>query len=136
MNNRSEQAQLRSKLFINYSERNGAVVLPGRWGGDFNNDQLAIYQTEGGVVLLLGLKTTSAQESEISLDTNSLGSYVQFSAPWLRSLILCLRQDEMFHDFADMIEKSWIGKTLIGSLLVLDTDTEVMSLLRIDIGLE
>ncbi|WP_311970806.1 hypothetical protein [Pseudomonas baltica] len=73
MNKLNEQAQLRSRLFASLVAKQGANVMPGRYGGGYNNDQLAYQENDGVVTLLLGLKLTG-DDVGIQLDTESLGA--------------------------------------------------------------
>lgn len=69
MNNQSEQAIIRSRLFESLMQRHGAVLIPGRYGGDYNNDQLGFAEVDGEVTLFLGLKILD-DEGGLQLDNS------------------------------------------------------------------
>jgi hypothetical protein len=47
MNNQSEQAKIRSRLFEPLLQRYGAIQIPGRYVGDFDNYQLGFAVEKG-----------------------------------------------------------------------------------------
>jgi len=53
MNSQSEQAIVRSQLFESLVKKYGGVLIPGRYGGDFNNDQLGFAEAAENVTLFL-----------------------------------------------------------------------------------
>lgn len=72
MNDLSKDAQVRSQLFESFVGRYNATLVPGQYGGDYNNDQLAMSESDGKVTLFLGLKLFDSQGG-LQLDPASLG---------------------------------------------------------------
>lgn len=90
--NQCEQAKVRSELFESIASRSGFELIPGRYGGDFNNDQLAIKLDEGAAQIMLGLKTLD-EDGGVQLDCYSLGNYMQLEDEWLDVAIYSLNKN-------------------------------------------
>ncbi|GHD57869.1 hypothetical protein [Jeongeupia chitinilytica] len=133
MNNQHEQAGLRQKLFRNTAERQGATVLPGCWGGDYNADQLALYQNESSLVLLLGLKVTDDREGTINLDTQSLGPYMQLSLAWINAMSQCLRQSPDLVAYSEKIDEALARGALIAAVMVLAMGSQQVDIIRVGV---
>ncbi len=54
MNEYSTDARRRSDIFVTVAEQQGLEVLPGRFGGEYNNDMLAAGEKNGQFLLMLG----------------------------------------------------------------------------------
>lgn len=132
MNNRSEQAALRSKLFASLVGKQGAVVLPGRYGGDYNNDHLAYVENGDTLTLILGLKVLE-EEGGVHLDNASLGPHTQYTKPWFMALIGSLAQDPETKSIAVRIEKSLRDDMLVGAIICLDQATQQVSMFKVEI---
>lgn len=61
LNEFSDDAKDRSALFESLARKEGFIVLPGRYGGEYNNDMLAIRQSDDQTILMLGLKVTAPE---------------------------------------------------------------------------
>ncbi len=131
--NLSESAKQRSQLFTSLVEKDGLGVLPGRYGGDYNNDMLAMSNgNHGAPILVLGLKVTGA-DGGVQLDMSSMGPLRQLSKEWLKTVTFGLRQsDTAAGAFADSIERAMAANTLVTGLLILDRVTQKVNMLRVE----
>lgn len=116
MNNASNEAKQRTKLFESLMAKQGALILPGRFGGDYNNDQIAIIRRGAAIDILLGLKILE-KDGSLQFDMLSLGAFMQLSRVWLNALIACLKLDANTKVVADEIEAALKdGKLLVGAV--------------------
>ncbi|MCU1741155.1 MULTISPECIES: hypothetical protein [unclassified Pseudomonas] len=130
MNHLSEKAKERTQLFESLVLRQGAALIPGRYGGDYNNDQLAIFESDSNVTLLLGLKFLDAQGG-LQLDTASLGPHTQYSKPWLNTLVMSLNCLQETAQLARKIDNAIDKGTLVACVVCLDVETQEVKMLRI-----
>lgn len=130
MDNQSDQAKIRSSLFESITLRDGCELIPGRYGGDYNNDQLAIRKNGDSVILLLGLKLFD-KSGETYLDKSSLGPFMQLSAPWLDALVQCLKIDSATTKFAEIIEHARREGQLVTGIACLNKETNDVQIIRI-----
>ena len=119
MNFFSSEARLRSELFESIALRHGFSLIEGRFGGDFNNDQLAFKEQGSRVILLLGLKRTSST-GDLQMDQMSMGPFLQFSSKWMLAVIQSLKLSENQYQKAIVLEKARAAKTLDFVLLLHD----------------
>lgn len=132
MNTNSPEARQRSELFESISKRHGFIILNGRWGGEFNNDQLALQEQDGKTILLLGLKVTSPS-GDLQLDQMSLGPFVQLSPLWISAVIQCLKLDKEQADISSKIERAQKSNTLLPTLLIYDKSSNDVKFLRVKV---
>ncbi|WPN20786.1 hypothetical protein [Pseudomonas marginalis] len=132
MNNLSKDAQVRSQLFESLVGRYNATLIPGRYGGDYNNDQLAISEADGNVTLFLGLKLLDS-EGALQLDAASLGPHLQYSKPWFSALIASLKCSPDTVQFSVKIESVLAKILLVACVICMDPVTQDIKLLRIAI---
>jgi hypothetical protein len=130
MNNLSKDAQVRSQLFESLVGRYNATLIPGRYGGDYNNDQLAISEADGNVTLFLGLKLLDSQGA-LQLDAASLGPHLQYSKPWFSALVASLKVSLNTVEFSIKIESALSQKLLVACVVCMDPVTQDIKLLRI-----
>ena len=129
MNVFSKEAVNRSKLFESLiSKEKGFTLIDGRFGGEFNIDQLSIRSENGTTQLLLGLKVTD-EAGNLQLDPQSMGPYQQFSRNWLLTVIHALKLDPAQASHGEAIERALADGTLIlGVLMVTKPDARVRML--------
>lgn len=130
MNIFSQEAQERSKLFESIAEKYEFKPMNGRFGGEYNNDQLAFNENNGKISLLLGLKVTDAS-GNLQLDTMSMGPFQQLSLNWLLAVIECLKLDNLQAGQAKKIESALKSKRLDIYVLVLDRTNGESKIIRI-----
>lgn len=130
MNSQSEQAIVRSKLFEWLVNKYGGVLIPGRYGGDFNNDQLGFAEAAENVTLFLGLKILDG-EGGLQLDSASLGPHVQYSAPWLKALVQCLKLNAETTQYSVKIEAAMSRGDLIAAVICMDSNSKEMKVFRV-----
>ncbi|WP_342308090.1 hypothetical protein WLF14_21550 [Pseudomonas fluorescens] len=130
MNNLSKDAQVRSQLFESLVGRYNATLIPGRYGGDYNNDQLAISEADGNVTLFLGLKLLDSQGA-LQLDAASLGPHLQYSKPWFSALVASLKVSLDTVKFSINIESALSQTLLVACVVCMDPVTQDIKLLRI-----
>src|ERR1700733_11732305 len=118
MNVFSQEAGNRSKLFESLVSKEGFTLIGGRFGGEFNNDQLSIRIESGRTQLLLGLKVTD-EAGNLQLDTQSMGPYQQFSRNWLLTVIHALKLDPAQSSHGQAIERALADGTLVLGVLLL-----------------
>jgi len=109
-----------------------ALVLPGRYGGDYNNDQLAIVEGDGKVTLMLGLKLLE-DNGGLQLDNASLGPHTQYSNSWIRALVGCLSCNPETENVSVKINQALEAGALDAVVLILNQDSHQVSLLKINI---
>ena len=130
MNVQSTAAKERSKIFEQVATEQGFTVIRGRFGGEFNNDQLAIRSQANYTHLLLGLQVTDAS-GEVQLDTLSMGPHRQFTRKWIRAVCYALRLDPTQSAHATAIEGALADGTLVPAALVLTRPDANIGILRI-----
>jgi hypothetical protein len=130
VDNRSEQAKSRAQLFESVVKRYEAVVLPGRYGGDYNNDQLAYSEANGKVTLFLGLKLLDSTGG-LQLDAASLGPHMQYSESWLLALVRCLEVSSETIEYSIKIKEAMDSRTLVACVACMDTKSQEVKFLRI-----
>jgi hypothetical protein len=114
----TEQARLRSALFESVVTRNGFRMLPGRYGGDFQSDQLALQIANGKTTLVLGLLTTSPG-GDLQLDRSSMGGHMQFSREWIIGVARALEEEHADPADAETIRNAFReGKLYLGALII------------------
>lgn len=125
MNDFSDEARTRSELFMSLAKKEGLAVFPGRYGGEFNNDMLAVRQIDGQTILALGLKVTD-HNGDLQLDTMSMGPHHQFSSEWLDAVIYSLNLSDTGRHYAHMLASAKEAGTLTTGVVLLDrTDQQV-----------
>ncbi|MCQ2993174.1 hypothetical protein NLO88_06915 [Pseudomonas syringae] len=132
MNNLSKDAQVRSQLFESLVGRYNAILIPGRYGGDYNNDQLAISEDDGSITLFLGLKLLDSQGG-LQLDAASLGPHVQYSKSWLSALVASLKCSSGTVQIAVKIDSALAQSLLQACVVCMSPATQDVKLLRIAI---
>lgn len=130
MNNLPKDAQVRSKFFESLVGRYNATLIPGRYGGDYNNDQLAISEDNGNVTLFLGLKLLDSQGG-LQLDAASLGPHVQFSKPWFCALVASLKSSADTVQLAVKIDSALAQNLLLACVVCMNPVAQEVKLLRI-----
>lgn len=130
MNSQSEQAIVRSQLFGSLVEKYGGVLIPGRYGGDFNNDQLGFAETAENVTLFLGLKILDG-EGGLQLDSASLGPHVQYSAPWLKALVQCLKLNAETTQYSTKIEAAMSRGSLVAGVICMNDNSQEIKMFRV-----
>ena len=132
MNVFSPEAATRSKLFESLVRKEGFSLISGRFGGEFNNDQLAIRIDGGRTQLLLGLKVTD-EAGNLQLDTQSMGPYQQFSRNWLLAVCHALKLDPAHSSHGQAIEKALAGSALILGVLMIVKPGGQARMIRIEL---
>jgi hypothetical protein len=130
MNAYSEEARIRSSLFESIVLRYGFRVIEGRFGGEYNNDQLALKEQDGRTLLLLGLKATSPK-GDLQLDQMSMGPFLQFSPEWISAVIQSLKLSQSQYANAVAIEQARNSKKLDLVVLLFIKGTEDVKFLRV-----
>jgi len=133
--NRNEQAQVRAELFESIMTRNGYEVVPGRYGGEYNNDQIAIQISDDQSSLMLGLKSLN-EDGSGQLDTMSLGSNMQLSDEWLDAVVACLDVNPETKVFADKIKIVKSHKSFTRGMVVINLLSKAISYIPIDFNTE
>lgn len=131
MNLFSQEAKSRTELFESVAKGHGFVVLTGRFGGEFNNDQLAVKQQDDRTLLLLGLKRTGAL-GDLQLDQFSMGPFMQFSGDWLTAVVQVLKIDRTQYVTAFRIELARKLKKLDLVVLLIDHTTQEVKFLGVE----
>ena len=122
--------QGRAKLFDYYAQSEDFTIIPGRYGGELNNDMLAIGEKNGSTVLSLGLKALDPNGSFV-IDTMSLGPHKQFSSSWLNVLVYSLEQSEVTRHFADAISFARESETLVLEFVFVEPMTRCFTTIRV-----
>lgn len=135
MNVFSEEARTRSALFESIAKREGLSLLPGRYGGEYNNDMLAVREVDGGTHLVLGLKVTN-QNGDLQMDIMSMGPHRQFSPEWIDTIIYALSRTEEDQRFADMLSTAKAASTLTMGLMFLDKVDQQVKVIAISPEIE
>lgn len=133
MNKLNEQAQLRSRLFASLVAKQGANVMPGRYGGDYNNDQLAYQENNGVVTLLLGLKLTG-DDGGVQLDTESLGPHTQYTKPWCSALVQCLLLNPESVPYGEKIKVALDSGKLVAEVVGMNAETHAVFMIKVEVG--
>ncbi len=128
---------MRSRLFASLAQKDKYEVLPGRYGGEYNNDMLALgpRRAEGWEILLLGLKVTDG-EGNVQLDMHSMGPLRQMSRQWLEAVVHALRMVPNGCQAADRIATALASNKLIPGLIILDRADGTTKLLRLSLDIE
>jgi hypothetical protein len=116
----------RAILFTLFAQARNYSVIPGRYGGEFDSDMLALGEKGGQTVLVLGLKALDA-DGGIQIDTHSLGGHKQLTAEWLDILVSSLGQSEETSHFADAISFARDSGTLALELLYVEPATRTFT---------
>lgn len=134
MNDFSADARNRTQLFTSVATREGAEVLPGRYGGEFNNDMLALGRTPDGTeeVLLLGLKV-SDESGNLQLDLHSMGPYRQLSRAWLRLVVHALQGVSRGQAAGERIAQALAQDRLIVGMMWLDRNDLNVKIVRMSL---
>jgi len=130
MNSFSNEAKVRTDLFDSIAKKYGFLAIDGRYGGEFNNDQLAFKPQEGRTILLLGLKTTS-KAGDLQLDQASMGPFMQLSDDWLLAVIQCLKIDRLQRFKSVALEFALKNKTLDRAVLLYDRQSKDVKFLGV-----
>lgn len=131
MNTFSDEAEIRTQLFVSLATKDGLTVLPGRYGGEYNNDMLAVKDIDGKTLLVLGLKV-SDDEGNQQLDMQSMGAHRQFSPEWLDTIIYSLGLLQEGKPHANKIAAAKEAGRLKMGLVCLDRTDEQVSILAIN----
>ena len=114
----------RARLFTFFVDSLGFSLLPGRYGGELNNDMLAIGEKDGKTVVLLGLKAVD-EDGGIHIDQMSMGPYKQLSGAWLDTVAYSLGLHEETRHFADAINFARDSRTLERTIVFVDPATSM-----------
>lgn len=129
--NMNEQVRQRASLFESVAVRRGFRILPGKYGGDFQSDQLAIQVANGKTTLLLGPLVTSS-DGDLQLDMSSMGGHMQYSREWIIEATRVLTSVYARHEDAETILNSFKnGSLYLGAFLIEKKSGEV-KLIRIE----
>lgn len=132
LNDFSQEALTRTKIFTKVAEQNNLIVLPGRYGGEFNNDLIAVKEQNDGISLFLGIKTLG-EDGGVQLDTHSMGQYLQCSKPWLSMVVQSLKLSKNHLAIADKIEQSTNNETIQLVVVYIDTNSKQLNMLPLKI---
>lgn len=114
-----EVGRERARLFLFFVDSLGFSLLPGRYGGELNNDMLAIGEKEGKTVLLLGLKAVD-EAGGVHIDQMSMGPHKQLSDAWLDAVAYSLSLQEETSHFAAAISFAKDSRTLERTIVFAD----------------
>lgn len=128
---RADLANLRQQLFQSLMTRQGATMLPGHYGGDENADELAIYQNDKSVTLLLGLKMLDATGG-LQLAKSPSGHF-QLSAEWIKELKGQLQRDPQTQAQGQAIQKALENNSLVAAVVCLSAPTRQVKVIRLEI---
>jgi len=131
MNVFSEDGQRRTKLFSNICNNSSWQLLPGRFGGEYNNDMLAYQVKDDNITLYLGLKLIKADKG-IQLDQLSMGNFNQFSYRWLKTVAYSTSLDEKTIGFSNKLTEVINTDKLNLIVVYLDLSSQQMNLLPIE----
>ena len=133
MNEFSTDAVKRSGLFESIASRQGLTILPGRFGGEYNNDMVAIGDNGDDFILLFGLKTVE-EGRDIQLDRMAIGPFLQGSSEWLKLIVYSMElYDELDATLMAKFKEHVENKTISLNLLYLDLDEKQMNILPLAI---
>ncbi len=132
MNDFSVDARRRSEMFIKVAKQQGFEVLPGRYGGEYNNDMLAAGEKNGQFMLILGMKITGS-DGGIQLDKHSMGAFLQLSKSWLEMVVYSLRLSDKHSSIADKIEMHTQQESISLAVTYIDMDTKQLNMLPLNI---
>ena len=130
MNEFSDEARQRTELFESLAKKDEFTILPGRYGGEYNNDMLAVREVDGKTLLVLGLKVT-CQSGDLQLDMMSMGPHRQFSSEWIDTVIYSLSRTEDGQRFAKMLATAKAASALTMGILFLDKIDQQVKLVAI-----
>lgn len=125
-----ERVALRQKLFESLCNKNQAEILPGRYGGAYNSNMLALYESSNLTLLVLGLLELDG-EGGLQLDPHSLGNHVQFSEEWLDVLIFSFAAAADTRDIASHLAKCRAAGSLQKACMYLHPETQEVCMLKI-----
>lgn len=131
-NDFSESARLRKELFESMCTERGATILPGRYGGKYNSNMLALYEKNGASMLILGIVDTN-KSGGIQLDTHSLGDHMQLSPKWIDVLIYSLRLSPSSREFSEHLERSRASDSLSTACMYINSDTQEVGMIKINV---
>ena len=129
--NLSDQAKIRSELFESIMNRSGYEIVPGRYGGEYNNDQIAIKIDAESATLMLGLKSLN-EDGSGQLDAMSLGSNMQLTDEWIEAVIACLNINPETKNFAQKVKAVKAHKDFTRAMVAVNLSTEKISYIPID----
>lgn len=130
--NQCEQAKVRSELFESIVNRSGFELLPGRYGGEYNNDQLAIKLDENTAQIMLGLKTLD-EEGGAQLDCLSLGNFMQLTDDWLDVAIYSLGKTLDNIGYANKLKKIIARSDRVKLVVAVNLDTQKVIQIPVDL---
>jgi len=130
--NQCEQAKVRSELFESIVNRSGFELLPGRYGGEYNNDQLAIKLDENTAQIMLGLKTLD-EEGGAQLDCQSLGNFMQLTDDWLDVAIYSLGKTLDNIGYANKLKKIIARSDRVKLVVAVNLDTQKVIQIPVDL---
>ncbi|MFK3799584.1 hypothetical protein [Pseudomonas sp. NPDC088444] len=119
------------QLFESIVARQRATVLPGRYGGDDDKDQLAFAMSGTSVTLLLGLKVFD-DDGGFKLNTSDAG-VLQYSPAWIEAVIDELKMSPSTMFEAVKIQETWDAGTLVAGVICFNSETQQVSVHRIAI---
>lgn len=126
----SDAAKSRTNLFVSITERDGLKVIPGRYGGEYNNDMLAIGEANEKTILMLGVKLTSPN-GDLQLDACSMGPHMQFSPEWLDAVIYSLSLSGDLKSTADRIASARDSRTLVMGVMFVERETGKLNIVAV-----
>lgn len=127
----SSQALVRSELFESITTREGCKSIKGRFGGEYNNDQLAmLVQDDGKVTLMLGLKISD--NGDVQLDNMSMGGFQQFSEKWLLAVLEYLKNSDNDISISEQLALAWKTNKLILGLLCMDKNDSSVIIIKVE----
>ena len=131
VNEFSSQALQRSELFESITTKEGCKPIKGRFGGEYNNDQLAmLVQDDGKVTLMLGLKISD--NGNVQLDNMSMGGFQQFSEKWLLAVLEYLKNSDNDINISEQLALAWKTNKLILGLLCMDKNDASVIIIRVE----
>lgn len=132
MNEYSADARRRSDIFVTVAKQQDLEILAGRFGGEYNNEMLAAGEKNGQFLLILGMKTTGS-DGGIQLDKLSMGSFLQFSKPWLNMVVYSLRLSGTQLAIADKIESHVKDGSISLAVAFIDMETKKLNIIPLTV---
>ncbi|AOT09540.1 hypothetical protein [Pseudoalteromonas luteoviolacea] len=131
LNEFSKDAKNRSEFFYNFVKNQNLTLLPGRYGGEYNNDHVAIGEENGEFLLFFGTKIQPEGEG-IQLDPHAMGPFMQGSVEWLKMIVLAMRQSKGLDEATlTRFEQAIDTRSIRVSVLFVDLEKRGLSLLPI-----
>ncbi|WP_281214071.1 hypothetical protein [Shewanella insulae] len=130
MNEFSHDARQLAGIFSDFVNGKKMTLLPGRYGGEYNNDMLAFGEMDGRQTLLLGLKVTGT-DGGIQLDRMSMGPFTQCTLPWLRMVLHSLVSLGGQESLISNIEQALASGELLMAVVFIDRDTRKLNMLPV-----